>query len=287
MCWNTGAIRTHTHTLSNPVHIVGLLVYILFAAAATTITTSLPLACGEWKHRITKVKEIFPRNKHWIILAEPFTFMNDVWIQWIQRASRIMANWTQVNEAKPMLSYAKLSKAIFRSDTSISIWMHFILRCCCWFSSFISLGYHHVQNSSFFLSSFVYFLIPIVDVHQSIHMYACIQLTYRMKWPVQAKTKSPTQPIPYCLHCSVAQSMEGKVDSVWRNTNYVSRLTIKYKLINFSSDSLLPSSLLDFTTHTCTHAHGNMYCIHKYIHITSSTPTVWLPGHTFYDCPCP
>lgn len=32
--------------------------------------------------------------------------------------------------------------------------------------------------------------------------------------------------------------IQGKVNSLWRNTNYMSRLTIKYKLINFSSDSL-------------------------------------------------
>lgn len=170
-------------------------------------------AIGMWwmkTHRITKVKEIFPRNKHWIILArvvEPFTIwmMHEFNADGAQRPSQIMANWTQVNEAKPKLSYAKLSKAIFRSDTSIPIWMHFMLRLLV-LSSFISLHFaphQHIKFNFFLLHSF-YFSMPIVDVHQSIHIHCMlahkIHILYRMmKWPVQAKNGAP-QPMQHTLH---------------------------------------------------------------------------------------
>lgn len=130
-----------------------------------------------------------------------------------------------------------------------SFWSECIL-CHCWLSNFVLLPHT------------IFFMSIVGMMHQII--FTCEYFVYRINWPSAQKQSKPNQSkadrcnAVYC--CYMLQSIKVKVNSVWRNTNYVSRLTIKYKLINFSSDSLLLLlSLLNIITWECMHAHSQHF----------------------------
>lgn len=148
--------------------------------------------------------------------------------KWME-SNRIESHRTH-NESEKLRVVSHLMGPYVMNDA----WMDWIgLDWIQWANLFFTSISVSVQCTMHWLSFYTLFLLPLLFYTKLLSIFV----------PLDVAT-------PFCTTETNSNITRRWILPLWRNTNYMSRLTIKYKLINFISDSLLNHKTgLHRTTH--------------------------------------